>query len=111
VHNLNYTRVTQFAPLEAGEFAFVYAEGIGPVSNQPATGTGAPSFPLASAQGSVQIRIAGVPCEVPFAGLAPGFVGLYQLNFKVPPGLPSGLQSLVVTAAGLDALVVQVWVR
>ena len=111
VHNVNYTPVTQFAPLEAGEFAFVYAEGIGPVSNQPVTGTGSPGGPLASAQSGVQIRIAGMPCEVPFAGLAPGFVGLYQLNFRVPPGLPSGLQSLVVTAAGLDASVVLVWVR
>ena len=25
-----------------------------------------------------------------FAGLAPGFVGLYQVNAKVPPAAPAG---------------------
>jgi len=111
VHNASYTPVTPSAPLEAGEFAFVYAEGIGTVSNQPSTGSGSPESPLAMAQAGVQVNIAGTSCLVPFAGLAPDFVGLYQLNFQVPPGLPSGLVSLVVNAGGVDAPVVQVWVR
>jgi len=111
VYNLNFTLVTFSAPLEAGEFAFVYAEGIGPVSNQPPTGSAAPEAPLAMAQAGVQVNIAGMPTLVPFAGLAPDFAGLYQINFQVPPGLPSGSVSLVVNVAGVDAPVVQVWVR
>lgn len=111
VHNAGFTLVTQASPLEAGEFAFVYAEGIGAVSNRPATGAGSPTVPLAVAQAGVSVTIAGIPCEVPFVGLAPGFVGLYQLNFRVPEGLPSGLLDLVVRASGVNAPVVQVRVR
>ena len=111
VHNAGYSIVTAENPLEAGEFAFVYAEGIGPVSNPPATGAAAPSDPLATAQAPVSVTLGGLPCEVPFAGLAPLFVGLYQINFKVPDGLGAGMHPLVVTVAGVDSPPVQVAVR
>jgi uncharacterized protein (TIGR03437 family) len=103
VHNQGYTLVTAGAPLEAGEFAFLYAEGAGAVTNRPPTGAGAPTVPLAEALAGITVTLGGVPCEVPFAGLAPGFVGLYQINFRVPQGVPSGLRNLVVTVAGLDS--------
>jgi uncharacterized protein (TIGR03437 family) len=32
----------------------------------------------------LEIRIAGVPAELKYAGLAPGYVGLYQFNVIVP---------------------------
>ncbi len=35
-------------------------------------------------QGSLQITFAGVPATVTYAGLAPGYVGLYQFNVTVP---------------------------
>jgi uncharacterized protein (TIGR03437 family) len=34
-----------------------------------------------------------------FAGLAPGWVGLYQISFQVPADIPRGLFGLVVSAA------------
>jgi len=42
-----------------------------------------------------------VPAEILFKGLAPGFVGLYQVNLRVPSGLPSGDVPLALTANGL----------
>ena len=39
---------------------------------------------------SVAALIGGLPARVDFAGLAPGFVGLYQVNAVVPAGIPSG---------------------
>jgi uncharacterized protein (TIGR03437 family) len=36
------------------------------------------------------VTIGGVPARVTFSGLAPGFVGLYQVNVQVPPGAPAG---------------------
>jgi uncharacterized protein (TIGR03437 family) len=110
VHQAGYTLVTQAAPLRAGEFAFVYASGIGAVSNVPATGAGSVAIPLAVAQTAVGVTLGGVPCEVTFAGLAPTLVGVYQINFRVPAGVASGLASVVVRAGGVDApgLVVRV---
>jgi uncharacterized protein (TIGR03437 family) len=56
------------------------------------------------------VTLGGVPCEVTFAGLAPTLVGVYQINFRVPAGVASGLASVVVRAGGVDApgLVVRV---
>jgi uncharacterized protein (TIGR03437 family) len=111
VHALTYTLVTQEAPLRAGDFAFVYAAGAGAVTNAPATGAGAPAAPLAELRDSVRVTLSEVPCEVQFAGLAPGLVGVYQINFRVPQGLSAGLRDLVLTVAGVDSPPVQLPVR
>jgi adhesin/invasin len=42
----------------------------------------------------------GVNAPVSFSGLAPGFVGLYQVNAEVPAGLASGNQPVVITIGG-----------
>jgi uncharacterized protein (TIGR03437 family) len=36
------------------------------------------------------VRIGGISVAVSFAGLAPGFAGLYQVNVQVPTNAPSG---------------------
>ena len=74
--------------------------GLGPVTNPPATGAAASDSPLSTAVEQVGVTLAGVPCEVQFAGLAPNFAGVYQLTFRVPANAPSGMQELVVTAGG-----------
>ncbi len=38
--------------------------------------------------------------ELLFSGLAPGFVGLYQINVRIPLGLPAGQQTLQVELNG-----------
>jgi uncharacterized protein (TIGR03437 family) len=40
---------------------------------------------------------------VSFSGLAPGFVGLYQVNAEVPAGLSAGNQAVVITLAGASS--------
>jgi len=97
VHNADNTLVTASRPLQRGEFAYLYASALGPVANQPATGAGAPSLPLAATTTKVTVLVGGVPSEVQFAGLAPGLVGVYQVNFRVPANAPVGSQSLMVT--------------
>ena len=84
VHNADYTLAAAGRPLERGEFAFLYATGLGQVANQPPTGSGGPITPLARAVADVRVTLAGLPCEVQYAGLAPGFVGVYQVNLRVP---------------------------
>jgi uncharacterized protein (TIGR03437 family) len=64
VHNADYTLVTPERPLARGEYAFVYAAGLGPVSNPPPAGAAAPAAPLAELIGEIGLTIGGVPCEV-----------------------------------------------
>ena len=45
--------------------------------------------------------------DILFAGLTPGFTGLYQINLRVPEGAPAGADvPLVITVAGRQSGVV-----
>ena len=111
VHVADYSLVTSARPLERSEYAFVYASGVGAVTNPPRTGEAAPAMPPSGATAEVRVTIGGVPCEVQFAGLAPGFAGVYQVNFLVAPGVPSGSVDLVVSANGVSGPATEVPVR
>jgi uncharacterized protein (TIGR03437 family) len=50
---------------------------------------------------TVTAEAGGRPAAVLYSGLAPGFVGLYQINIQVDPAVPSGDQPVVLTAAGV----------
>jgi uncharacterized protein (TIGR03437 family) len=50
--------------------------------------------------GSYSATIGSQTAQVTFAGLAPGFVGLLQMNIVVPSGLSQGNYPLTVTLAG-----------
>jgi uncharacterized protein (TIGR03437 family) len=83
----------QFAgqPAKRGtDFIDIFATGLGPVTNQPASGAPAPAVPLAWTTANVTVTIGGAPATVSFAGLAPGWVGLYQVNAQVPANAPVG---------------------
>jgi uncharacterized protein (TIGR03437 family) len=80
-----------------GDYVFVYASGLGPVDNQPADGAAFPG--LAPTKTAIAVTLAGMPCEVQYAGLAPGFVGVYQVNFRIPANVPGGLQDLIVAGS------------
>jgi uncharacterized protein (TIGR03437 family) len=84
----------------AGSYIIAYLTGSGPVSAAPADGAAAPADPLARATASVSATIGGVPAEVSFAGLAPSFVGLLQVNVQVPASLAGGTYPLLVTIDG-----------
>lgn len=98
VHHADNTLVTPEKPLRAGELAYFYATGLGPVNRPPATGAAAPSEPPAQALMPVRVTLGGVECEVLFAGLAPGLAGVFQINIRVPATLPRGDHELIVTA-------------
>jgi len=64
----------------------IYATGLGAVTNQPATGAPAGSNPLSVTTATPTVIIGASPAQVLFSGLAPGLVGVYQVNVMVPPG-------------------------
>ena len=72
------------SPAVPGQYVTAYVVGQGLVSNPVATGAAAPASPFSMPVGAVQVTIGGQPATVQFAGLAPGFVGLLQLNVQIP---------------------------
>ena len=50
------------------------------------------------------VMIGGSKAIVSFSGLAPGFVGLYQVNAEVPANLKAGNQAVIVESPGHPAI-------
>ena len=90
----------------------IYGTGLGQVTNQPPTGSPALSSPLSETPTKPTVTIGGVPASVMFSGLAPGFVGLYQVNAQVPAGAPAGPSApVVVSMGGVDSNTVTIAVQ
>jgi len=87
-------------PASAGDILQVYCTGLGRVTNQPPSGAAAPYNPLAVTTTNPTVAIGGVSTNVLFSGLAPGLVGLYQVNIEVPAGVPKGSAVPVVISIG-----------
>ncbi|HXE76445.1 MAG TPA: hypothetical protein VNN18_12545 [Candidatus Xenobia bacterium] len=85
------------------DFLEIYCTGLGPVTNQPATGAAASANPLSATTSTPTVTIGGVNTPVLFSGLAPGFVGLYVITLQVPPNAPVGdAVPVVVTLGGVS---------
>jgi uncharacterized protein (TIGR03437 family) len=57
-------------------------------------------LPLANTSNAVTVTIGGQPAKVLFAGLAPGFASLYQVDVLVPPGIAAAPNVPVIVMAG-----------
>jgi uncharacterized protein (TIGR03437 family) len=68
---------------QPGDIIELYATGLGAVTNPPRVGS-APGSALSWAALPVAANIGGVPANVLFAGLAPGFADLFQVNIVAP---------------------------
>ena len=77
-------------PVRRGELLEIFGNGMGPVTNPPATGEIAISFPLSRTETTPLVTIGGASARVFFSGLAPRTVGLNQVNVKVPDDAPVG---------------------
>ena len=84
----------------------LYGNGLGPVDNTPPTGEPTPLSPLARTTTIPVVRIGGVDAEVFFSGLAPGAIGLYQINVRVPLGITAGSQPVVVNIGAASSKLV-----
>jgi uncharacterized protein (TIGR03437 family) len=87
-------------PAQKGEFISLYCTGLGAVSNRPPLGSPSPSAPLATTTATPTVTVGSVDAPVKFSGLAPGYVGLYQVNIQVPDAAPSGDAVPVILSIG-----------
>ncbi|MFB3776606.1 MAG: hypothetical protein ACE141_03315 [Bryobacteraceae bacterium] len=74
----------------AGDWVQIYCTGLGPVTNTPASGEAGRDSPLSETALKPTVLVGGTPAAVTYSGLAPGFVGLYQVNARIPAGLAPG---------------------
>ena len=76
----------------AGDFLVLYGSGFGPVNPPVASGAAAGSDPLSTVTEMPQVsfgpRFFGPFADPLYVGFTPGLVGLYQVNVRVPAGLP-----------------------
>ncbi len=70
--------------VRAGDWITLYATGLGAVTSD--------SLPRVIAP--VGVTIGDIPLAVTFAGLAPGFAGLYQVNTLLPADVGTGFRNL-----------------
>jgi uncharacterized protein (TIGR03437 family) len=69
-------------PVHAGEYITIYATGLGPVNNAPATGASLLDGEIATLQTTPTVTVGGVQATVSFAGLAaPGQNPFYSAGF------------------------------
>jgi len=93
--------VTDSNPLHRGDTVVIYLTGLGQTSPLVPDGMPAPGDPLAMALTPPTVDLAGVTLPLIYAGLAPGQVGVYQINATVPINAPEGLGvPLTVTQGG-----------
>lgn len=99
-------------PVTAGDAVVVYATGLGATDPPVGTGTATPLSPLSHVTTQVVATVGGRPATVEFAGLVPRFVGLYQVNVRVPAGVaPGNAVPLVLSQNGVAGNTVTMAVR
>jgi len=98
VLHADYSLVTPTNPAVVGETLQVYVTGLGSVTPTVADGAAPSNTTLSTVDDDVAVFVDGQQATVAFAGLAPGFAGLYQVNFVVPSGVtPSSLVYLDIS--------------
>jgi uncharacterized protein (TIGR03437 family) len=74
-------------PVHAGDYIEIYCTGLGPTQ---ASGN------FQTTQFTPTVFIGAVPLVPVYSGLAPGYLGLYQVDVQVPAGLAPGGQSVIL---------------
>jgi uncharacterized protein (TIGR03437 family) len=99
MQNADYTINNTDNPAAVDSYAVAYLTGSGQLDNPVASGTAAKADPISRARGVVTATINDVQAEVVFGGLTPEYVGLMQVNLKIP-NLAPGSYPLVITVNG-----------
>ncbi|HVW87632.1 MAG TPA: hypothetical protein VHB50_23255, partial [Bryobacteraceae bacterium] len=101
--HLDASLITETAPAKPGEIIVFYLAGLGQTDNPVATGAGTPLDRLSRPVDAPVLTLNGNNVPVLFAGLTPGLVGLYQVNFQVPNDAPDGDLQLAIVQNGAQS--------
>ena len=91
----------------------IFATGAGPLSPPVQDGTAAPASPLARTSALPRVFIAEQEANVEFSGLAPGYVGLWQVNAAMPDvaSITGEVPIVVVAPEGNASNAATIWVQ
>jgi uncharacterized protein (TIGR03437 family) len=98
-------------PARRGRVAQLYANGLGPVDNTVPSGEATLPDRLSRTLQQPEVTIGGAAAPVQFSGLAPSYVGLYQVNVTVPQSLQPGMHEVVVSIGGVRSKPVLLYVN
>jgi uncharacterized protein (TIGR03437 family) len=93
-----------FVGAKAGDIITAFGTGWGLTT--PAVSLGLLPSVAARVSATPSLTLGGIPVpasEILYAGVAPHFAGLYQLNFVVPSTVPPGNQALIMTLDGVSS--------
>jgi len=90
-------------PAHVGEFVTLYCDALGPVrgadgESAPPDGSAAPSGVPLTTVNQIVVAFGGIHETVQFAGLAPSFAGVYQVNAAIPAGVSGDAVPVTLTA-------------
>jgi uncharacterized protein (TIGR03437 family) len=92
-------------PAKAGSVVTMYGTGQGLVSGMPPDGAPAHGLIETSQTPSVFMNSGYVsPGNVLYSGLAPEFVGLWQINVKIPSDVPPGAVIVFISYGGINSI-------
>ncbi|MBI4442323.1 MAG: hypothetical protein HY649_02985 [Acidobacteria bacterium] len=94
--------VTASLPALRGEALVLYASGLGPVLPPVADGFPGSASILSRTVEQPVVSVGGLPAQVQFAGLTPGWPGLYQVNLVVPTEV-SGSLAVEINMSGVTS--------
>src|SRR5215472_7147674 len=103
VQNSDYSLNDPSNPAARGSTIIAYLTGSGPVSPAQSDGVPASATALVSMTSTYSAKIGSATAQVTFAGMAPTFIGLVQMNIAVPSTLTPGVYPLSITVGSETA--------
>jgi len=98
-------------PVMHGKAVQLFANGLGPVTNQPVSGDPATNSPYSYTTSVPVVKINGEQCQVIYNGLEPGYAGLYQVNVYVPDDLKPGSYPITIAMGDQTSPAAQIQVQ
>jgi uncharacterized protein (TIGR03437 family) len=98
ITHANFSLVNAQNPARRGEVVLIFLTGLGAVNPPIADGAAGPGAePLArTTDGNIGAFFDNVAGEVQFSGAAPNFVGLYQMNVRIPTTISTGTVAVAI---------------
>jgi uncharacterized protein (TIGR03437 family) len=100
INGRNGLLATGSNPIRRNDSITIYLTGLGRTFPAIEEGLPGPTEPLATAVVPPVVTIGGQEIIVNFAGLAPGQVGVYQINARIPGTIPTGQNQPLTIAQG-----------